>query len=312
MFPGRNPNSRYAGIFIKEQIDALSKKGITFDFVFIDGYKSKFEYFKSIFTINYTLFRESKRYDAIHIHYGLTGLFLLFNPTSIKNKTVLTLHGSDISIKSTKYVQRFISRLLVKKVHDVIVVNNDFLNETKTLNSSVHIIPCGINADFFSPPISHTEITDVILFPSCADRAEKNFGLFEQAFRILKEKNPSLSYKCLDKMDRNQVRTTLQKSTLLMMTSLSEGSPQVVKEALACCLPVVSVPVGDVSTLLNSANNSFVTNSYSAYELASACEKIIQSGNRCQNGPRIIAKLELSNSSIAERIKVIYSKVAKS
>ena len=44
----------------------------------------------------------------------------------------------------------------------------------------------------------------------------------------------------------------------LLMTSYWEGSPNVVKEALACNLPVVSVPVGDVPDLLEGVEASTI------------------------------------------------------
>ena len=43
------------------------------------------------------------------------------------------------------------------------------------------------------------------------------------------------------------------------MTSKSEGSPQIVKEALACNLPIVSTNTGDASVRLKSAKNCFIS-----------------------------------------------------
>ena len=42
------------------------------------------------------------------------------------------------------------------------------------------------------------------------------------------------------------VPTWINASDVLLLTSLLEGSPTIVKEALACNVPIVSTPAGDV------------------------------------------------------------------
>jgi glycosyltransferase involved in cell wall biosynthesis len=308
MFPKRNPKAPHAGIFIAEQNKALEKLGASFDYLFIDGYKSKFEYLKSIFSINLYLYKNHQRYDVIHIHYGLTGLFLLFNCFGIRNKTILTLHGSDISETSIKYVQRFIAKKVARKVHSNIVVNADFLDTVSALNPSTHLIPCGVDSDFFTP--DDNKPNNFIIFPSTPSRAEKNFPLFLETFENIQRQLPTLNYICLDGMSREDIKQQLQQAKLLLLTSDYEGSPQVVKEALCCALPVVSTPVGDVEQLLKHAENCSVAKNHSADELAELALQVISKTSKAANGPEVINQLGLSNNTITEKILALYQSVS--
>ena len=42
------------------------------------------------------------------------------------------------------------------------------------------------------------------------------------------------------------------------MTSITEGSPQVIKEALACGCPIVSVDVGDVKLVIDGVDGCYI------------------------------------------------------
>jgi glycosyltransferase involved in cell wall biosynthesis len=67
---------------------------------------------------------------------------------------------------------------------------------------------------------------------------------------------------------------------VLLLTSSREGSPNVVKEALACNLPVVAVDVGDVRERLGQVDGCIVTADDHPQTIAAALQKVIQLGER--------------------------------
>ena len=59
----------------------------------------------------------------------------------------------------------------------------------------------------------------------------------------------------------------------ILFTSIQEGSPNVIKEALACNIPIVSTNVGDVKERLETIDGCFVIDDYDAKNLAEALLK---------------------------------------
>ena len=88
----------------------------------------------------------------------------------------------------------------------------------------------------------------------------------------------------------------------LLLTSLHEGSPNVIKEALACNLPVVSVAVGDVPNLLEDIEGCFICN-YSPEDIAAKI-KLALKVDRLTNGRNKIN--HLNSFTIAQRLLKVY------
>lgn len=309
MYPGLTHSTAHTGVFIQEQVDALRELGVNFEIMAIDRSKGRLAYLKSIFTVNRRLLKK-QNFDLIHIHYGLSGLFLLFNFFFPKSRIIITFHGSDIAKTSNKFFQRFISRQVARRAGIVILVNKEDMTEVKNPESQVYVVPCGVDTTFFRPGPVASQSTRIV-FPSASNRPEKNFDLFRAVFNILQQRISDIEYTCLDGMTRTEVKDTLQQSSLLLMTSTSEGSPQVVKEALACNTPVVSVDVGDVKTVLGGTITSFVSKQYNAPELAALCLDALKIPRAEGRGPARIMELELDSSSIAKRLLEIYNAACK-
>ncbi|GAA0879720.1 hypothetical protein GCM10009119_26890 [Algoriphagus jejuensis] len=294
------------GIFIKEQIEDL-KKNHEFEheiFLIQSVHRSKLEYFKSIFQIPKRI-RKFKP-DIIHVHYGISGFFLLFYRPSVK--VFLTLHGSDFNNRGSNYLQVWFSKRIISKVDVVFVQNAGMKDNALRYNKNVEVLTCGVDTDFFNPGIFEREsrIEKTILFPSSPSRSVKNYPLFLEAVKVLEDDyNHKIIIKNLENSSRAQVKNIIISSDCLLMTSITEGSPQVIKESLSCGLPVVSVPVGDVAEMTKDVPNCFIASSHNPKELAELVDKTFQNQN---SGIRdaFLKKDQFSNHTITRRLADLY------
>jgi glycosyltransferase involved in cell wall biosynthesis len=304
MYPSKK--HQFDGIFIKEQIENLIKSYQFKHEIFLieSVHKSKLEYFKSIFRIQ----RYINKYkpDIIHVHYGLAGFFLLFIKPRLK--IFLTLHGSDFNNRGSNYFQVWLSRRIISKVDTVFVQNSVMQSQALKYNKRIEILTCGVDTEFFKPEstIKKEREEKIILFPSSPLRKVKNYSLFLQVIKELKEQyHYKIISKNFENVSRIQVKEMLNESDCLLMTSITEGSPQVIKESLSCGLPVVSVPVGDVFEIIKEVPNCYISSSHNAKELAFLIDKTLKNENK---GIReaFLLKKQFRNSSITKRLANFY------
>lgn len=293
-----------AGIspFVYEQSQALVRNGCVVEHYLIKR-RGFVGYYQSLLELH--AISRSKKYDIIHAHYIWSIIVSLFTVNSIK---IGTFHGSDLSTRSLV----FLAKCLVLPFVNAIVVVNSQMAQKLGNNSKVHIIPCGVETSVFYPREASNTRTVLkvlqpnvikVLFPSRFDRHEKNYPLAKVSVSIVERKYP-INLIELVGFSRNEVAELLNTVDAVLLTSLWEGSPQVVKEAMACNCPVVSTDVGDVRWLLEGVSNSFVCKS-DKEDIARAIMKIASSREK-SNGSARIKELELSNINIAKRLIELY------
>ena len=94
----------------------------------------------------------------------------------------------------------------------------------------------------------------------------------------------------------------------LLLTSVSEGSPQVIKEALACGLPIVSVDVGDVKERTDGVEGCYVASSRDPEELAGLLKTALSFDGRTK-GREALLRDGLTSDAVAGRLLDVYKKV---
>lgn len=203
--------------------------------------------------------------NVIHAHFGLTGLLAGLAALWTGVPVVVTYHGCDINDKKLRPFSRIAMQLaewniFVSKRQIV----NAYGSERQAGKSTKKcIIPCGINLSQFDSGMvndawfdSRFEKGNYVLFAGSYDSYVKNSGLAKQAVAIANKfeignlkseiKSNEINLIELKGYTREQVVTLMFRSKALLLTSIREGSPQVIKEAMACGCPIVSVDVGDV------------------------------------------------------------------
>ena len=309
MYPGLNNEFPQQGVFVKEQFDALKnllKSNITL--YKISGYSVFTKYIKSIFKIIFLIRKE--KYDIIHIHYGLSAFFLFFNfifPSS--TKIFLTCHGSDLL--SSSFVGRFVkwmSLLLATRCNALICINENIYNIFSSIDCYKFRIACGVDTIRFKPNDSNS---DYFVFPGSKHNKIKNFSFFNSIVSKYNSKYDKHSICTMNGLDREQVVLLIQNAKALIMTSIREGSPQSIKEALSCDIPVISTDVGDVSELLESLPGTHVfQESDSLDTIVDKVHKCIMEASctRLSRRQRIFDR-NLSNDSVANQLLEAYNQV---
>jgi glycosyltransferase involved in cell wall biosynthesis len=107
---------------------------------------------------------------------------------------------------------------------------------------------------------------------------------------------------------RDQVNAMMYNCDVLLLTSKSEGSPQVVKEAMACGCPIVSVDVGDVAERTSGVEGCYIVRTRETKNIAEALLKAIAFDGKTKGRDRIL-EMGLSNEQVAERLIAIYEGV---
>ena len=303
----------YYGLFVKEQIGALQlmNKDINVEVFNIQGYSNKFSYILSVFSIRKLI--KNDQFDVIHIHFGLSGLFLLFL-RRIQIPVICTFHGSDISANSRKMFVKWISFQVAKRCTSIVVLNKQMVEQVRHLNIPFDIIPCGVDTDFFRQSVIKDEpkAKIVIGFPSNPDRIEKNYSLFANIVQELRKVyEVEIVVELFVHLNRTQISEKLNSIDVLLMTSHYEGSPQIIKEAMACNCKIVSRDVGDVRLLFETVCNAIVLD-YDAGVLDYVeVIKDLMNGVRKQgtvSSRERLLHLGLTSSAVAERVNEVYNK----
>lgn len=293
-------NSGNLSPFVVEQAHALQQQGVVIDYFGIVG-----KGIKGYLRVLPSLRKKIKEFqpDIIHAHYGLSGLLANLQR---KVPVVTTYHGSDINVATVRRFSKIAMRL---SAWNVFVSQRNV--ELAKIHKKFSLLPCGIDVDNFAlqdksearNALGWDADGKYVLFAGAFDNEVKNAPLAQTAVKLL----PNVQLIELKGYSRQEVATLFYAADVLLLTSFMEGSPQVVKEAMACNCPVVTVDVGDVKERLGRVQPSAIVER-NPQAIASALKSVLEQDKR-SNGREELLQQRLDNQSVAMKLISIYKRV---
>ncbi|MEQ8659909.1 MAG: glycosyltransferase [Gammaproteobacteria bacterium] len=315
MYP--EPERPAWGVFIKSQVDSLVAQGIETDVMVIRGYRGRAEYLCAIPRLWRRL--RSGDYDLIHAHYGLSGLVARMQR---RLPVVVSYCGNDLyghadaagrqTLQSMPLM--WLQRLLARCVDRAIVKSR--ASADLIAAAAPVVIPNGVDMTRFRPlPRDECRATlglardaTYVLFPYAIDRPRKNHPLFSAALAQLASRHGINALPLVvHDVPNERVPLYLNAADVVMLTSFWEGSPNVVKEAMACNTRVVAVDVGDVRELVGG-ETGYAVCGFDAVELADALATVLATPAKTAMRARMQA---LSSAAIAARVIDVYRALAR-
>jgi len=319
MYP--TPERPGNGVFVEQQVLGLLARGVDVRVMFVDR---RSEGPLAYYRIASMLQREIAQFepDVIHVMYGGVMADQVTKRHGLP-PTFVTFHGSDLlgenlSGLARKVVSRYgvlCSRKAARRANGVIVVAKHLLKALgEGIDSrKIRVIPCGIDLERFKPMdriacqkrLGWRAEDFNVLFATSAGDPVKRPELARAAIDLLNRKYGGMKFQVLSGTPNNEVPYWLNAADALLLTSKHEGSPTIVKEALGCGLPIVSVNVGDVAERIEGIDGCYLTEAEPA-ALADKLELIFKRHPRVNCREKLH---ELSCETIAERLEHFYQEI---
>ncbi len=300
MYP--NPREPALGTFVRDQVESLRALGVDADVLFIDGKASRWNYLRGFPRLRHWL-RTHAPYDVIHAHYVFSGLVAL---AQRRVPVVLTHHGIEVVLGWQGWLCRLVTPLVAR-----VIVTSPVVQEKLGLEDA-DVIPCGIDMARFAP-MPRDEARSALGFPQGRKlvlfvgelRPEKRLDVVRGAVRLLAEADPSVELVIATDRPHDEIPLYMNACDVLALASDFEGSPMVIKEAMACNLPIVSVDVGDVAEVIGNTDGCYLCER-TPEDMAAKLRTALERGQRT-DGRKAVAHLSLE--ATAQRILAVYRQV---
>jgi len=312
-------------VFNQRQVEDIRKQGVTVDLEFVNARENgKIAYLQRL----PGLARKARGYDVVHCFHGLS--FLLARLSLVRRPLVVSFLNAidneyiDLPNLLRPHAIRITRRLVTAPGAPYGVIVKDRIPPELEGRPLVRYLPNGIDMDFFQPGdrlearrrLGLDPQGLYLLFVSSKDlhRPQKRFDRFSEVLDACRAANPGRTVEAITLVSApgEVVRQSYQAADVHVLTSDFEGSPNSVKEAMACALPVVSTDVGNVAAMAGGGLAAArVLPEFSVDEFMLSISEVLAQGPeaRLQLRESIVAQ-GLDGGTVAKRIVELYRDVS--
>jgi len=306
------PEAPHSAPFIARQYRSLRESGVDVDLFVFKGQRNPLRYVLATIRLLWRLSRN--RYDLVHAQHGQSAIPALFTRVPL----VVTFRGTDLQgivgsggrVTLAGRVLTSLTRRVARRATRVILVSAK-MSSYLPPGIPFDVIPSGLDLDLFRPRdradcrrrLGVAERGSVILFGGRPSVKRKRFDLAMRAITLLREAMP-VEVLAADGEPIERIPLYIGAADVVLLTSLHEGSPNIVKEALACDRPVVTVRVGDVEERLRNVAGCVVCADDEPATIAAGLKTVLERTSSDFDGRTHV--LSLAEARTSEAVVRVY------
>jgi teichuronic acid biosynthesis glycosyltransferase TuaC len=310
------PENPAYGAFVRTQVESLKKVGVDLDLLVLRGKHRKLMYLRGVAQLRRSLCNSGV--SVVHAHYSYVGMVAR---TQLKVPVVVTYHGDDLlgtigSDGQVRRVSRWIAgagRLLARTVDAVIVQSEQMASKVE--HERVYVIPHEVDLQTFRPMeqrrarhlLGLNPDKKYLLFAANPRIPVKRFPLAQMVGAEVIAQDPRVELLVVHTEKQERLAYYMNACDTLVFPSYQEGSPNIVKQAMACNLPIVATDVGDVRKVIGDTQGCAVC-APTVSDFVVAVRGILRRGMRTDGRQHV---RHLDSPIVARQIVRVYEDVLR-
>lgn len=292
--------------FVYEQGKSLRDLGHEVEYFRVEG-DNFMMYFRQGSKLQHVIDRFKP--DVLHAHYGLSGIPAVLQ-THIP--TVITFHNGETLSVGVNFLCSLFS---LKANYMIYVAQHIYDKAIFKRKRNYTILPCGVAPDecFVMDRLEirkkwkMDEDKKYILFGGAFGNLRKNYALLKAGIETL-HRNDVVTLE-MKGFNRQQLTELMNACDLFALPSKSEGSPQALKEAMACNCPILATDIADVKHLLGDLEGHYICD-FTTESIKDKLNEALNFKGRTKGRDRII-ELGYTNEQVAMSLEKIYKSIPK-
>jgi glycosyltransferase involved in cell wall biosynthesis len=312
MYP--SPGDPARGAFVRAQVDALRALDVPVELFAVHGDRRAFNYARAIRPLRAAVHAFAA--DLVYAFYGLTGWIALWQPSPV----VLSLAGDDIlgtpdrhgGVTAKSRVGVVLSQWAAHRAAVVCVQSEEMRNRLwgAGLRRRALVVPYGVDPGRFHPGDQNEARRrlglplgpPLVIFPNTPTEPRKRLDLASKAMDLVGKEWPGVRLQIVSGVPHDDMPDYYRAADCCLLTSDWEGSPNVVKEALLCGLPVVTTDVGDVGRWVPLSPECSICGR-TPEDLAAGVRRVLRERRRVDPGPFLAG---FSSPAVAARMLQLF------
>lgn len=300
--------------FVTEQGESLRAIGCEVDYFLVKG-----SYIGAVRALKAKI--KEFQPDIVHAHYGLSAITAELQDLV---PVVTTFHNGE----THNWWVNLMTSLMSLRAKHVIYVAQHIYDMVCFKARNYSIIPCGVSLEDCvvmdkeeaRKKLGWSDDKKYIMFGGAFENLRKNYPLLKEAVDLIGGDIEIIEMRGLSRKD---CVLRMNACDVFALPTKNEGSPQALKEAMACNCPIVATDVADIKHLLGDLPGHYVLpnkkgngawwkgDEHSAEELAELLKQALAFVGRTKGRERIV-ELGYTNDLVAQKIIKIYENILKS